>query len=129
VVALPVAVPYQKSMSDAFLYLTTRGRVTGQPRRIEIWFVEHAGKYYIVAEGREQAGWVKNLKVNPSVTFSVGPRATPASVVPVTPATARIVDRAASPELAAAVAKAMDAKYNWSDGLIVEIAPVGAAGG
>jgi hypothetical protein len=94
-------------MSDAFLYLTTRGRVTGQPRRIEIWFVEHAGKYYILAEGREQA----------------------ASVVPVTPATARFVDRAASPELAAAVAKAMDAKYNWSDGLIVEIAPVGAVGG
>jgi deazaflavin-dependent oxidoreductase (nitroreductase family) len=115
-------------MSEAFLYLTTRGRVSGQPRRIEIWFVEHAGKHYIVAEGREQAGWVKNLKACPSVTFSVGPRAAPASVVPQTPARARTLDRTAFPELSAAVAKAMDAKYDWSDGLIVELTPVDAAG-
>ena len=111
-------------MSEAFLYLTTRGRVSGEPRQIEIWFVEHGGKYYVVAEMREQAGWVKNLKASPSVTFSVGPRSAPASVVPPTPATARAVDREASPELSAAVAKAMDAKYRWSDGLIVELTPI-----
>jgi deazaflavin-dependent oxidoreductase (nitroreductase family) len=110
-------------MSEAFLYLTTRGRVSGLPRQIEIWFVEHEGRYYIVAEGREQAGWVKNLKASPAVTFSVGPREAPASVVPPTPAEARAIDRAAFPELAAAVAKAMDVKYGWSDGLIVEITP------
>jgi deazaflavin-dependent oxidoreductase (nitroreductase family) len=120
---------YQKSMPEPFLYLTTRGRVSGLPRRIEIWFVEHDGKHYIVAEGREETGWVKNLKACPSVTFSVGPREAPASVVPETPATARTVDRAAFPELSAAVAKAMEAKYRWSDGLIVELAPVGPAEG
>jgi deazaflavin-dependent oxidoreductase (nitroreductase family) len=114
-------------MSEAFLYLTTRGRVSGQPRQIEIWFVELGGKHYIVAERREEAGWVKNLMADPAVTFSVGPRGAPASVVPATPARARVVDRAAAPELSAAVAKAMDAKYKWSDGLIVELAPVGAA--
>lgn len=115
-------------MSEAFLYLTTRGRVSGLPRRIEIWFVELGGKHYIVAEHRENAGWVKNLTASPSVSFSVGPRDAPASVVPETPATARPVDRTASPELAAAVARAMDAKYNWSDGLIVELTPADAAG-
>jgi deazaflavin-dependent oxidoreductase (nitroreductase family) len=115
-------------MSEAFLYLTTRGRVSGLPRQIEIWFVEHDGKHYIVAEGREEAGWVKNLKASPSVTFSVGPRGAPASVVPPTPARARTIDRAASPELSAAVAKAMDAKYHWSDGLIVELTPEGPTG-
>ena len=116
-------------MSEAFLYLTTRGRVSGLPRQIEIWFVEHDGKHYVVAEGREQAGWVKNLKASPLVTFSVGSREAPASVVPSTPAMARTVDRAVFPELSAAVAKAMDAKYHWSDGLIVELTPVDAAGG
>ena len=116
-------------MPRPFLYLTTRGRVSGLPRQIEIWFVEHDGKYYVVAERREQAKWVKNLMAFPSVTFSVGPRDAPASVVPPTPAMARTVDRAAFPELSAAVAKAMDAKYDWSDGLIVEIAPIDAAGG
>ena len=110
-------------MSEAFLYLTTRGRVSGQPRQIEIWFVERGGKHYIVAERREETGWVKNIKAHPSVTFSVGPREAPASVVPPTPARARLVDRAASPELSAAVAEAMDAKYRWSDGLIVELDP------
>ena len=110
-------------MSEAFLYLTTRGRVSGLPRQIEIWFVEHGGKHYVVAEHREEAQWVKNLKADPSVTFSVGPRDAPASVVPQTPATARTLDRAALPELSAAVAKAMDAKYRWSDGLIVELTP------
>jgi len=114
-------------MSEAFLYLTTRGHVSGLPRQIEIWFVEHDGKHYVVAERREQAAWVKNLKALPSVTFSVGSREAPASVVPQTPATARTVDRAAFPELSAAIAKAMDAKYHWSDGLIVELTPVDPA--
>jgi len=110
-------------MPEAFLYLTTRGRVSNLPRQIEIWFVELDGKHYIVAEHREAAGWVKNLMAFPSVTFSVGPREAPASVVPATPATARPLDRALFPELSAAVAALMDAKYNWSDGLIVELAP------
>jgi hypothetical protein len=33
------------------------------------------------------------------------------------------VDRAAEPELAAAVAGLMDAKYDWSSGQIVELKP------
>jgi hypothetical protein len=28
-----------------YLYLTTTGRVTGQPREIEIWFTEHGGHF------------------------------------------------------------------------------------
>ena len=36
--------------------------------------------------------------------------------------TARIIDPAQEPELASAVAALMDAKYEWSDGLIVELA-------
>ena len=42
-------------MDEQYLYLTTTGRVTGKPREIEIWFVESAGKYYVLAEHREDA--------------------------------------------------------------------------
>ena len=47
-------------MSESeFLYLTTTGRLSGQPRQIEIWFTERDGRYYLLAEHGEQAGWVR----------------------------------------------------------------------
>ena len=54
-----------------YLYLTTTGRVTGQPREIEIWFTEHDGHFYLVAE-RESANWVRNLQSRPQVKVQVG---------------------------------------------------------
>lgn len=103
-------------MTDAqFLYLTTTGRKTGQPREIEIWFVAAEGKYYVIAENRENAQWVKNILQNPRVHVRIGDRAFNA--------TARVLnperDRAAY-ELAQQLE---EAKYDWSDGLPVEIAP------
>ena len=50
-----------------FLYLTTTGRRSGQPREIEIWFTHHEGRYYLIAEHRDQANWVQNLRANPQV--------------------------------------------------------------
>ncbi|GAB4514030.1 MAG: hypothetical protein OHK0046_15560 [Anaerolineae bacterium] len=111
-------------MAETFLYLTTIGRKSGQPREIEIWYVSHDGRHYLVAEGRENAHWVQNIIQNPAVQFYIGAgwgSGTPA------PATARTIDPQAEPELARAVSDLMDAKYNWSDGLIVEIAPEAAA--
>jgi hypothetical protein len=49
-----------------YLYLTTAGRVTGQPREIEIWFTEHGGHFYLVAE-RKSANWVRNIQSQPQV--------------------------------------------------------------
>jgi deazaflavin-dependent oxidoreductase (nitroreductase family) len=106
-----------ESAADVFLYLTTVGRVSGLPRTIEIWFVEHAGCLYVVAERREQAQWVRNIRHNPAVRFRVGRRE---DARPERPGVARIVRE---PELVAAVASCMDHKYGWSDGLIVEIRP------
>jgi deazaflavin-dependent oxidoreductase (nitroreductase family) len=102
---------------ETFLYLTTRGRVSGLPRTIEIWFVERAGCYYVVAERREKAQWVQNIQRDPAVRFRVGTRGQPG---PDSPGTARIVREA---ELIAIVASRMDEKYGWSDGLVVEIRP------
>jgi deazaflavin-dependent oxidoreductase (nitroreductase family) len=111
-------------MAETFLYMTATGRKTGLPRSIEIWFVEHNGCYYMVAEHRDNTDWVKNIRANPSVTFSVGIGSDHEATLPVTPATGRVVLPDDEPELADAVSSLMDEKYDWSDGLIVELKPV-----
>src|SRR5262249_17986001 len=68
-------------LGDVFLYLTTTGRTSGLPRRIEIWFVEDGGRYFIVAEMRRNAGWVKNLEREPRATIMVGTRGAPESTL------------------------------------------------
>lgn len=110
---------------DTFLYLETRGRKTGVLRKIEIWFVQHAQRLYVVAEMRERAQWVQNLSAHPEVHVSIGTCGHETDHRARTRARARIVDAAREPELSAAVRALMDAKYAWSDGLIVEIAPAG----
>ena len=98
-----------------FLYLTTTGRRTGLPREIEIWFTERNGRFYLIAENRDRTNWVRNIRATRQVHVRVGDRQFAAS--------ARIVDSGGEPELATAVKALSDAKYGWSDGLIVEIAP------
>jgi deazaflavin-dependent oxidoreductase (nitroreductase family) len=98
-----------------FLYVTTTGWKTGKPHEIEIWYVSYESAYYIVAEGREQAHWVQNIQHNPLISFRVGDKNFQGQ--------GRVIDNAAEPALAAAVSAKMDEKYEWSDGLIVELRP------
>ena len=109
--------------SETILNLTTRGRRSGKPRLIEIWFVTASGKWYVVAEMRERAGWVKNLRAWPEVAFSIGIRGHEQRELATTRATARPLDPGDEQVLGAKVRAAMDAKYGWSDGLIVELTP------
>jgi deazaflavin-dependent oxidoreductase (nitroreductase family) len=97
-----------------YLYLTTAGRVTGQPREIEIWFAEHGGRFYLVAE-RESANWVRNIQSQLQVRVRVGDAEFNAI--------ARVVHNEREPQLAATVRALFDAKYGWSDGLVVELTP------
>ena len=55
-----------------YCYLTTTGRVSGEPREIEIWFGLRGGRLYMLAGGGERAQWVRNLMVDPRVTVRVG---------------------------------------------------------
>jgi deazaflavin-dependent oxidoreductase (nitroreductase family) len=64
--------------SPAFCYLTTRGRRTGRPHTIEIWFVVIGASAYLMAGGRERADWVQNLMADRAVTLRVGERSWPA---------------------------------------------------
>jgi len=68
--------------------ITTTGRRTGQPRRIEIVFFNLGGRIYItgIPNPRHQRAWLLNLAANPSFTFHLkGP------VVADLDATARVI--------------------------------------
>jgi deazaflavin-dependent oxidoreductase (nitroreductase family) len=58
--------------SPPFGYLTTTGRVSGRPHRIEIWFALHDGTVYLLSGGRDAADWVRNILVTPEVVFEIG---------------------------------------------------------
>jgi deazaflavin-dependent oxidoreductase (nitroreductase family) len=115
-------------MAEHFLYLTTIGRKTGLPRQIEIWFVEHQGRYYMVSEARERSNWVQNLLQAPRVHFSVGTRDATEAVLPTTPALGRVVSPEREPLLVERVSALMNQKYDWSEGLLVELAPLDREG-
>ena len=104
---------------EDYAYMTSRGHKSGKPHSIEIWFVEHNGRCYIVAGPREQTHWLQNIRRDPVITFRVGRRD---DGVPERPGRAREIDPVVEPGLASTVTALMDAKYGWSDGLIVELA-------
>ena len=58
---------------EQYCYLTTSGRVTGRPHRIEIWFALEGDTVYLLSGGRERSDWVKNLRKTPEVTVEFGP--------------------------------------------------------
>jgi deazaflavin-dependent oxidoreductase (nitroreductase family) len=55
-----------------YLFLTTTGRRTGLRRKIEIWFTERDGRFYVIAEHRERAQWLLNILADPHVHVRVG---------------------------------------------------------
>ena len=58
----------QALAQDRVIDITTIGRKTGQPRRIEIWFHRWTGRYYITGmPGRRS--WYANMLTNPDFTF------------------------------------------------------------
>ena len=57
-----------------FCYVTTTGRTTGRPHRIEIWFAAHPehDTIFMLSGGRERADWVRNLVAAPRCTVEIG---------------------------------------------------------
>ena len=53
---------------DRVIDITTTGRKTGQPRRIEIWFHRWQGRYFITGSPGRRS-WYANLLANPTFTF------------------------------------------------------------
>ncbi len=105
----------EEHRDSPYLYLTTTGWKTGNPHQIEIWYVAHKGHYYLVAETRDKAHWVQNIRYHPAVSVRVEGQTFEAI--------GRVVDPVREPELATEIRALMDVKYDWSDGVIVELSP------
>src|SRR5580704_14334242 len=55
---------------EQYLYLTTRGRNSGRPREIEIWFTYRDRRFYLIAE-YPTSNWVQNLRADPKAQLRV----------------------------------------------------------
>lgn len=99
---------------EKYLYLTTRGRKTGRPREIEIWFTHHEDRFYLIAE-YATSNWVKNLQSDPAVQVRVAGQSFSAH--------ARLLQTEADSALAKTVQALSDKKYGWGDGLVVQLTP------
>lgn len=104
-----------RDYNPEFLYLTTIGHISGKPHEIEIWYVPHGKCYYLISGGRANAHWVKNLLHDPHITFRVQGQTFSG--------TGRTINSAAETELAETIDELMYVKYQWNDGLIVELCP------
>ena len=91
---------------EEYCYVTSTGRVTGKPHRIEIWFGMAGWTIYLLA-GDDKSDWVKNMRVQPQVTVKMGKQMFEAQ--------ARIVADANEDALAR---RLLAGKYqNWQEGL------------
>ena len=52
--------------------LVTRGRTSGEPRSVTIWFAVVGRTVYLLSGGGEAAHWVRNLRADPSVAVIAG---------------------------------------------------------
>jgi deazaflavin-dependent oxidoreductase (nitroreductase family) len=61
-----------------YCYVTTTGRRTQRPHRIEIWYADapssRANTIYLLAGGRQRADWVRNLRADPHCTVEIDGR-------------------------------------------------------
>jgi deazaflavin-dependent oxidoreductase (nitroreductase family) len=92
-------------------YLTTIGRQTGKPHRIEIWFAADDGRVFLLAGGRDRADWVRNLRANAHITIEIGDEAQSGTARILDPDTPE--DRRARELLVAKYARPDDPLEEW----------------
>jgi deazaflavin-dependent oxidoreductase (nitroreductase family) len=97
---------------EQYLYLTTRGRKSGLPREIEIWFKQWGGHFYLIAE-YSTSHWLQNLQANPTASIRIAGEAMAVR--------GRVIDRVAEPKLHQTIADLSCKKYGWGDGTVVEL--------
>jgi len=57
--------------SQDYGYLTTKGRVSGRPHAVEIWFGVSGEKIYLLSGGGLGSDWVKNLIADPAISLRI----------------------------------------------------------
>jgi deazaflavin-dependent oxidoreductase (nitroreductase family) len=58
--------------ADDYCYLTTTGRRSGRPHRLEIWYAIDGETLFLLAGGGMGSDWVQNLVAEPAVTVEIG---------------------------------------------------------
>ena len=56
---------------EPYCYLTTIGRMSGEPREIEIWFGLDGATVYLLSGGGDRSNWVRNLQRAPAVSVRI----------------------------------------------------------
>ena len=100
---------------EKYLYLTTRGRKSGRPREIEIWFTQHEGCFYVIAE-YDTSHWIQNVRTHSEVHVRVAGQNFEAG--------ARVLSAETDGDLLRAVQELSRKKYGWGEGTVVELRPV-----
>ncbi|MFN8025821.1 MAG: nitroreductase/quinone reductase family protein [Acidimicrobiia bacterium] len=70
----PMDSALRDAADDDYCYLTTTGRVSGQPHEIEIWFAvdpANGTTLHMLAGAGDASDWVRNLMADPAVTVRV----------------------------------------------------------
>ena len=92
---------------DDYCYLTTTGRRSGRPHRIEIWYAAHEDTLYLLSGGGPSSDWVRNLSADPNVLVELDGD--------VRPARARVVEAGDEAERARSLVFAKYAPRNEGD--------------
>ncbi|MEX2162422.1 MAG: nitroreductase family deazaflavin-dependent oxidoreductase [Anaerolineales bacterium] len=97
---------FETLAKQEYCYLTTKGRRSGKPHRIEIWFGLKDSTAYLLSGGGRDSDWVKNLLSDPEVKLRIGKQSFAAA--------ARLV----TDELEDAMARRLLAAkyYRWREG-------------
>jgi deazaflavin-dependent oxidoreductase (nitroreductase family) len=69
---------FERLSGEDFAYLTTTGRKSGKPHRIEIWFAIEAGRMFMLSGGGDRADWVRNIRKNGDIRVQIGSQSTEA---------------------------------------------------
>ena len=64
----------QGAGEQPYAWLTAIGRRSGEPRTVELWFVLDGRTVHFLAGGGEDAQWVRNAAVEPTVELRLGQR-------------------------------------------------------
>lgn len=56
---------------EKYIYLTTKGRKTGKPHTVELWFAV-AGKKVYLSHEKAYTDWMKNILADSQVEFKIG---------------------------------------------------------
>lgn len=59
-------------MSEDYCYLTTTGRLSGEPREVELWFERERDTVYVLSGNGVLSAWVRNILADPEVSVRIG---------------------------------------------------------